>query len=198
MKIFSGALKGTKLKIPKGSSTRPTSAKVREAALNFLRPYIQDSNFIDIFSGSGAVGIEALSNGADCVTFIENNKNAYSTLLENISLAQQRLKRQEITQPTECFNKDLKKIWSQLKSQKPFDIIWADPPYQDSLDWLSFFSDKLDEISSQEAVFIMETSSGLESKIEISNTNWVILRQKKYGSVLITIWQKQEEKRSHL
>ncbi|MBI4652306.1 16S rRNA (guanine(966)-N(2))-methyltransferase RsmD [Candidatus Desantisbacteria bacterium] len=107
---------------PKLNKIRPTSDKVREALFNILTPYIENAEVLDLFAGSGAVGIEALSRGAKACTFIEQDINNYRLIRDNLSLldftnGEVYLKSADIA---------LKILY---KKQNKFDIIFLDPPY---------------------------------------------------------------------
>ena len=76
MRVIAGKARSLKLKTPDGLETRPTTDRIKETLFNMLQPYLPGSIFIDLFSGSGGIGIEALSRGAKHAYFVENNKNA--------------------------------------------------------------------------------------------------------------------------
>lgn len=121
MQIMGGIYKGRVLISPKGKQTRPTSGKLREAFFNICQHFIEDASFLDLFAGSGAIGLEALSRGAKNVTFIEQDREALRCIRTNIT----QLKLQD---QTDVLAKDAVKTLSKLKD--PFDIVFADPPYE--------------------------------------------------------------------
>ena len=84
MRIISGIFKNRPLASPKGLSTRPTSEKLREALFNISQNYIQESVFLDLFAGSGAMGIEAISRGASKATFIDADRDSIRCIKENL------------------------------------------------------------------------------------------------------------------
>ena len=84
MRVIAGKARSLKLKTPDGLDTRPTTDRIKETLFNMLQPYLPDGIFIDLFSGSGGIGIEALSRGAKHAYFIENNKNAIACILDNL------------------------------------------------------------------------------------------------------------------
>lgn len=84
IRVISGTAKGRKLKLVPGESTRPIMDKVKQALFNILGPGIQDSSFLDLFGGTGSVGIEALSRGAEHATFLELDRHALKILNENL------------------------------------------------------------------------------------------------------------------
>lgn len=121
MRILTGQFKGLVLKSPQ-RSLRPTQDKVRKAIFDILRDCINGANFLELFAGSGCVGIEALSCGAGFVCFVENERNSFRLLKENLSKV--KLSNHE-TISLNAF----KAIEQFAKIGKKFDIIFLDPPY---------------------------------------------------------------------
>ena len=121
MRIIAGESKGRKLKIPEG--IRPTQDKVRESIFNVLADKVLDATILDLFAGSGSFGFEALSRGADEVTFVETNPMVINVLTENINMLGYKEK-------TRVIRADAIKTLQNLESdsQRP-DIVFADPPY---------------------------------------------------------------------
>ena len=120
MRIISGVAKGRRLHRPANWAIRPTSDRVRENLFNILMPRIAEARFLDLFCGSGAVGIEALSRGASHCTFIDNDDSALNLTRRNLELCQ-------LAVDGLLFRSS---IPEQLRLQpRPFDIIFADPPY---------------------------------------------------------------------
>jgi len=120
MRIIAGKAKGFKLSTPKDLPIRPTSDRVREALFNILAPRIAGSRFLDLFAGTGANGIEALSRGAAQATFVDSDGRALQVVTENLDRC--RLHREAVT----CKGRipdDLGLV------NGPFDIVFADPPY---------------------------------------------------------------------
>ena len=85
MRIIAGSRKGARIFAPKGTETRPTTDRVREAAFNLIGPgFAEDTSVLDLFAGSGAMGLEALSRGATRATFVENDREACRTIVRNL------------------------------------------------------------------------------------------------------------------
>lgn len=121
MRIISGQFKGRLLFAPKGDRTRPTSSLLREAVFNICGDFT-GADVLDVFCGSGAIGLEALSRGARSATFIDNSPQAIQTLsrnLDNLNLKGVLLKLDALAA--------LKKL---AKEEKSFDFIYVDPPYE--------------------------------------------------------------------
>lgn len=136
MKIIAGKYYGRLLEAPKTQTTRPTTSRLREALFNILQQEIEGTDFLDVFAGSGAIGIEALSRGAHRVTFIESEREALQALKNNLN-------KLKITTEAVVLFGDYRKNLNRLGLNKvPFDLIFADAPYtvditQDLLDLIT-------------------------------------------------------------
>ncbi len=124
MRIAAGTAKGRILKSPPGRKSRPTSSMVKSAFFNIISPYLGDASFLDLFSGTGNVGLEALSRGAGRVTFVEKNSNLVKLLRQNLSI----LGFQEFAEVLSCDVYYALRILGEKK--EVFDIIFIDPPYK--------------------------------------------------------------------
>lgn len=109
------------MKTPAGMDTRPTTDRIKETLFNMLQPYIPDAVFIDLYSGSGGIGIEALSRGARHAYFVENNKNALTCIAENLQFT-------KFADRATVLKQD---VLSALQGihEREADIIFMDPPY---------------------------------------------------------------------
>jgi 16S rRNA (guanine966-N2)-methyltransferase len=123
LRVLSGSLKGRILKSPKGSCTRPTLAIVRKALFDICQDHIVGADVLDLFAGSGAIGIEALSHGAKSVIFIENHPLAISAIQENIRSLKIESEARLVKLSVFLGLKTL------IKQKKTFDLIYVDPPY---------------------------------------------------------------------
>ncbi len=117
--IIAGRFKKRKLVTPKGVTTRPTLNKVRETLFNICQGEIEGATFLDLFAGSGAIGLEALSRGAASVTFVEKDRAALQALAENIKML-------GVEKETNLIKSD---VFKAVEHLSVFDIIFADPPY---------------------------------------------------------------------
>lgn len=123
LRILGGSLKGRLLKAPKGTSTRPTLGVVRKAVFDICQSDIEGAFVLDVFAGSGAVGIEALSAGAAHVTFIENHPLAIRAICDNITTL-------KIEKETHLIRQSVfLGLQTLFKQKKSFDIVYIDPPY---------------------------------------------------------------------
>lgn len=127
MRVISGTARGLKLKAPEGLNTRPTADRIKESLFNIIAPYLREANFLDLFSGSGAIGIEALSRGAENVVFVDSSKESYEVIKKNISSA-------KFLEKSQVYNADCLCILDTLANKNLcFDIIFMDPPYSKKL-----------------------------------------------------------------
>lgn len=120
MRIIAGTYKSRILKTLKGDTTRPSSDRLKEALFNRIGPYFHGGHFLDVFAGSGAVGLEALSRGMDRVTFVEKDAQAQKVIINNI-------KTLDVSSQTELIRGDIYHVSMKLKGK--YDIIFMDPPY---------------------------------------------------------------------
>lgn len=124
MRIIAGAYKGRNLKSPPSMNVRPTSDRLRETLFNVIAPRIEDSRFLDLCAGSGAVGIEALSRGASHATFVDRSRRSCTLIESNLELC--RIPEDEQT----IYCSEASEFLRQTRSG-PWDIIYFDPPYKD-------------------------------------------------------------------
>ncbi|GAA7548527.1 16S rRNA (guanine(966)-N(2))-methyltransferase RsmD [Helicobacter pylori] len=179
------------MNLPNVSSTRPTKAIVRESFFNTLQAEIIGAHFIEVFSGSASMGLEALSRGAKSTVFFEQNKNAYATLLENISLFKNRLKKEMEIQ---TFLDDAFKLLPALGLKNGvLNILYFDPPFETS-GFLGIYEkcfhalEMLLKRSSQKnllAVFEHESAHEMPKNL----TTLAIIKQKKFGKTTLTYFQ---------
>lgn len=122
LRIIAGKYRHLQIKAPDVNSTRPTTDKVREALMSALSFSIPDKDVLDLFAGSGALGLESLSRGAATCVFVDTNINAFKTIKENI-------KSLKIEEKTEVYLQDYKTFLKNNKDRK-FGLVYLDPPYK--------------------------------------------------------------------
>jgi 16S rRNA (guanine(966)-N(2))-methyltransferase RsmD len=122
MRIIGGTLRSRRLQAPAGLSTRPTSDRLRETLFNVLAPRIQGAHFLDLFAGSGAVGLEAHSRGAAQVEFIERSAPALAVLRKNLANLR-------ISAGVSVHADSVEPSLRRLRPDAPFDLVFLDPPY---------------------------------------------------------------------
>ena len=127
MRVIAGKARRLSLKTVPGMETRPTTDRIKETLFNILQPYIPDCTFLDLFSGSGAIGIEALSRGAEHATFVEKNPRACACIRENLAFT-------KLAEHGKLLNMDVLQALRSLEGKGAFDIIFMDPPYNQELE----------------------------------------------------------------
>jgi 16S rRNA (guanine966-N2)-methyltransferase len=123
MRVIAGSHRGRRLSGPEGTTLRPTSDKVRQAIFSILGSHVVGSHFLDLYAGTGAIGIEALSRGAATVTFVESDPEAVHLLHKNLRMCQL-LDRAHVRPVQTAAFLEQTHYWS-----GPYDILFADPPY---------------------------------------------------------------------
>lgn len=180
MRVIAGKYRGRKLDPIKGIDIRPTSDRVKESLFNILGASVIDSVFLDLFSGTGGIGIEALSRGARHVVFID-------TSLKSIKVLQGNLDHLNIKDNVEVFQKEYSEAISRLyKYNKQFDIIFIDPPYnigmaQNALELIDKYP-----IISQSGLIIVEHD--LEDEMPQQVGKLYKHRIKQYGNTVLSIY----------
>ncbi|AQS59467.1 16S rRNA (guanine(966)-N(2))-methyltransferase RsmD [Desulforamulus ferrireducens] len=181
MRIIAGSARGRNLKSPKGMSTRPTSDRVREALFNIINPYLADCRFLDLFSGTGAVGIEALSRGAAKAVLVEKDRSTAKIILDNLDLC--RLK-----ENAEVLTLDVAKAISLLGQRgESFDIIFLDPPYKKGFEQPTIAAVLSQDILAPQGIVIVESN-----KVDLPPERVEALcayRREKYGDTALTFYR---------
>lgn len=128
MRVIAGSRRHLLLKTVPGTAVRPTQDRTKETLFNILNPYLADCRFLDLFSGSGAIGIEALSRGAKDVVMVEQSTESLACIKEN-------LKTTRLTEEARVLGMDVFRALPALEAEgKAFDIIFMDPPYDNGLE----------------------------------------------------------------
>lgn len=193
MQIASGWSKGLKILTPLGNDTRPTRERVRSSALNMLQPWIEGARVLDLFAGSGAVGLELISRGASGSIFVENNKAAIQCITSNMQGLKERAARESLSlEPFQLVPSDAAKSLVNLGAAS-FDLIWADPPYEAVQKFLEEAAGEISRLLKEDGVFALESSTNDLDLLESMTTKLCLpkIKQRAYGVSLITIWQKE-------
>ena len=127
MRVISGEARGRRLLSPKGLEVRPTADRFRETVFDIIGPDIRGGAFLDLFAGSGAVAIEALSRGAESAVFVDNSPAATEVIEKNIALVKCRSR--SLVLEADC----LEALETLAKKRRSFDYIFMDPPYYQDL-----------------------------------------------------------------
>ena len=175
MRITAGRFKNKQVKTIESALIRPTLSKIRESIFNVLQNEIEEASFLDLFAGSGIVGIEAASRGAKEVVFIEKNPKHYKLLKENLS---------GLSFENKTFLGDTTNILEKFEENR-FDIIFSDPPYKTDL------NNKILEIISRKnilkkgGILILECNKEENFSKQIEITGFEIIKEKSYGDTKV-------------
>lgn len=181
MRVISGKFRSRRLKSLSGDNTRPTTDKVKESMFNMIGPYFEGGTVLDLFSGSGALAIEAISRGCSHAYCVDRNFSAIKIIKENIAL----------TKETELFSvikADANKAIERFKQEGlQFDYVFLDPPYakqeiEKQLERLQEYT-----LLSKDAVIVCETDHQVELADEIGQLKQV--RKQSYGICKVTIFE---------
>ncbi len=185
MRISSGWCGGMQLASPEGETTRPTASRIREAVLNSVQPYLQGARVLDLFAGSGAVGIEAISRGAGGCVFVERDKRALAALKKNVTELQRRAAKQGMAvDPLLVVADDVDAALPRLAKQAHrFDLVWADPPYNDTMRYLPRLLSVAGQLMVPGGLLVIESGAELAAT---SLSGWRIEKSRTYGDTMIT------------
>ncbi len=177
MRIIGGKAKGTKLYTLEGENTRPTLDRVRESLFNIIQFSIKDSIFLDLFAGSGACGIEAVSRGAKKAILCDNSKQAVEIIKKNIE-------KTHTKEQIEIYQMDYEEIL-QTKIKEKLDIVYIDPPYQtdDACHAIKMLLEN--QLIKQDSIIIIETDQEkrIKEQFEELKLEIEIIDERKYGRV---------------
>jgi 16S rRNA (guanine(966)-N(2))-methyltransferase RsmD len=173
MRVISGKARGTKLNTIEEKSTRPTLDRVKESLFNIIQSKVADSNVLDLFAGSGALGIESLSRNANIAYFCEKNHEAVKAIRQN-------LERTNLLDKAVIVNSDYQECLKKLKEQ--FDLIFIDPPYKDDIAVKAVDIIINKNILRKDGIIIIETDEIERELLEIKSIENVrVIDQRKYG-----------------
>ena len=172
MRVIAGSAKRLQFKTLDGMDTRPTTDRIKETLFNMLSPYLYDCIFLDLFAGSGGIGIEALSRGAMEAVFVEKNPKAMACIRENLKYT--RLDRKALT-----ISSDVMTALYRLEGEKQFDFIFMDPPYNQGLEKkvLEYLADS--QLLSDEGVIIVEASKDTSFDY-LAELGFALIKEKVY------------------
>ncbi len=181
MRIIGGKAKGRKLQFPPSSKERPTSDFLREALFNILGP-LEEKTFLDLFAGSGSVGIEAASRGAKEIIFIEKDKKIAAVAQENIMACNLDKSCRIVARDISAGLSDL------LKNEYEFDFVFADPPYNRGLVGITLKLLNENPVFTKEALVVIQHSTR-EDIEALLDAKIIIKDQRKYGDNALTFLQ---------
>lgn len=175
MRVISGKARGTKLSSIESLSTRPTLDRVKESLFNIIQNNLRDAVVLDLFAGSGQLGIEALSRGADKAYLCDINRDA-------VKMIKQNLEKTKLKDKAVVINEDYKRALRTLNTNEKFDIIFIDPPYKEDIAVDSIIDIIHESRLKENGIMIIETDEIERDLREINKIeNIKIIDQRKYG-----------------
>lgn len=174
MRVVSGSARGGKLQPVPGMNTRPTTDRVKENVFNLIQDYVRDARVLDLFAGTGQLGIEALSRGAAHCDFVEQNKTAYNIVCKNTKTA-----RVDSRSTVHCGEATR---YLSHAPKRAFDLIFLDPPYGGRLLENALSTIETFDILSADGIIICE------SAVEDAFVHgFEVVRERRYGATMITV-----------
>ena len=177
MRIISGTARGTKLYTLEGQATRPTLDRVKESLFNIIQNKIPNSIFLDLFSGSGAIGLEAASRGAEKVILCDKSKDAINIINKNIE-------KTHLREKTEIYNLDYELVLK-TKIKKHIDIVYIDPPYDSDFAIKSIKQIVENNLIDENSIMIIETDNDKKLLENLKKIEVEITDKRKYGRAVL-------------
>jgi 16S rRNA (guanine966-N2)-methyltransferase len=178
MRIISGISKGRKLVTPRDHSLRPTSDRVKESIFNTLQGKLEGKVVLDLFAGTGNLGIEALSRGAKKTIFVEKGRQALRLIQRNLNLF-------GLKERSEIFPKDANRAIGILKQKgESFDLILMDPPYEKGLIHKTLMTLNSHQIFHKDSILVVEHNR--REPLPRTLGGWNLIRQRRIGETVIS------------
>jgi 16S rRNA (guanine966-N2)-methyltransferase len=176
MRIIAGSRKGHRIAAPKGHDTRPTSDRVREATFMLIGP-VDGANVLDLFAGSGAMGLEALSRGAERATFVEADARAAGVIRQN-------LEKLRLTGARIVNTDAVRALAADAASGAKYDLVLVDPPYGAYPELEQMLARYLPTILADDALVVVETDARTEPQLPLA-----LRTSRRYGSARVTLFE---------
>lgn len=170
MRVIAGTARSLPLKTPEGMDTRPTTDRIKETLFNMLQTKVGGSVFVDLFSGSGGIGIEALSRGANKAYFVEYDKKALACIKDNLNFT-------KFNDKAMVINADVCSAIDRITEE--VDIIFMDPPYESGLDVAALRILKNASCVTEDTLIIVEAALNRDLN-EFEEQGYVVSKEKKY------------------
>jgi len=181
MRIISGICRGRKLNTLEGDNTRPTGDRVKESVFNILGTFVVERNVLDLFAGSGNLGLEALSRGAASCVFVDSSKAAMKVIEMNIAGCR-------FQDKAKTYLCEFKSAIQRFKENQ-FDLVFLDPPYHKNLGIEAL--ELLSDVISDEGVVVFETDGDEEVPEQIGN--FAMYDVRRYGRIKVTFFRKRHD-----
>ena len=177
MRIIAGSRKGHSIHAPPGRDTRPTSDRVRENTFNLIGP-VDAASVLDLFAGSGALGLEALSRGAATAVFVESDRDAVRAIERNLD-------KLRLTGATVLRRDALQALAADASARRKYDLVLVDPPYESYDEMQPTLARYLPEVLAEDGLLVFETSARIEPQLPLE-----LRTSRKYGSARVTLFER--------
>jgi 16S rRNA (guanine966-N2)-methyltransferase len=177
VRIVAGSRKGHRIAAPKGVVTRPTSDRVRESAFSIVGP-VEGAAVLDLFAGSGAMGLEALSRGAASCLFVERDREAARVIQAN-------LEKLRLTGAIVASRDAAAVLREERDRGRSFDLVLVDPPYDEWARHAPILAELLPQVLAPEGLVVVETSDRVEPELPLT-----LVTARRYGSARITVYSR--------
>ena len=177
MRIIAGDRRGARITAPKGTATRPTGDSVREAAYNLIGP-VEDATVLDLFAGSGAMGLEALSRGARRCVFVESDRAACAVIRDN-------LEKLRLTGALVLGKDVFQALREERGAGRFYDLVLVDPPYGAWPELEPRLAEALPTALAPDGLLVVETSAKVEPELPLA-----LVTSRRYGSARITLFKR--------
>lgn len=185
MRVIAGTARSLRLKTPEGSDTRPTTDRIKETLFNMIHQNLPGTTFLDLFAGSGGIGIEALSRGAHAVVFVDSGKDAVRCIQDNITHT-------KFEHQSKVYHKDSNTALYQMSGKEKFDFVFMDPPYHTDLEKEALTALIRYDLLADDAIVIVE--SALDTDISFAEElGYICMKEKCYKTNKHTFLQKRKE-----
>jgi 16S rRNA (guanine966-N2)-methyltransferase len=181
MRIIGGNFRGRKLIALSGYDIRPTPDRVREAVFNILGPWIRETRVLDLYAGTGALGLESLSRGAKAAVFVDAALSSCEVIQKNIDLC-------KMAEKATLIHHDIISPFPQCLRTDPFDLIFMDPPYGKGYVETTLGKSDFIDLLAPKGIVVVEQS--FKESLAKSFNRLDIYRQKKYSKTLISFFKK--------
>jgi 16S rRNA (guanine966-N2)-methyltransferase len=175
MRIIAGTHRGSRLVTPRGLETRPTGDRVREAAFNLIGP-VDGATVLDLFAGSGALGLEALSRGAARVVFVESNRAAGRAIEQNLDRLRLR--------GTVVLQDAVKALQMEAQAGRRYDLVLVDPPYEMFRDLQPALARILPRVLADDGLLVVETDARVDPEFPLE-----LRTSRRYGRARLTLFE---------
>ncbi len=172
MRVIAGKCRSLPLQAPAGTDTRPTTDRIKETLFNILMPKIPGARFLDMFAGSGDIGIEALSRGAEYCCFVDSSRNAAAVIRKNLAFTR-------LAEQADVLQMDAVSAVSVCEGKPPFDLVFLDPPYGQSLELAVLHRFGASSCVHSGTLFVLETALNYDDE-PILQAGYDIVREKRY------------------